>query len=176
MFPAPTPSAGFPLEYADLTIPGPPVAKIVSDDCIKVFVNSSDGTSIHLIIPSGAPAFTAASKTIFAAAIVQFLALGWGLIIIPFLVFNDIKVLSVLDAYGNEASDSLNEPNKMTLIVKENEYQLLSKAFNITNVEPIIVPTNNKVDNVEEIRKYKQLLDEGIISQAEFDAKKKELL
>ena len=35
---------------------------------------------------SGAPAFTAASNIIFAAAIVEFLALGCGLIIIPFLV------------------------------------------------------------------------------------------
>ena len=30
--------------------------------------------------------------------------------------------------------------------------------------------------NVDELRKYKQLLDEGIITQEEFDAKKKQLL
>ena len=30
--------------------------------------------------------------------------------------------------------------------------------------------------NCDEIRKYKQLLDEGIITQEEFDVKKKELL
>ena len=38
---------------------------------------------------------------------------------------------------------------------------------------------NKKTDNVdkfEEIRKYKELLDEGIITLEEFDAKKKELL
>ena len=29
---------------------------------------------------------------------------------------------------------------------------------------------------VDELRKYKQLLDDGIITQAEFDAKKKQLL
>lgn len=41
------------------------------------------------------------------------------------------------------------------IINKENEYQLLSKAFNITNVEPIIVPSNNKVDIIEEkIKNY----------------------
>ena len=34
----------------------------------------------------------------------------------------------------------------------------------------------NKVDAFEEIRKFKQLLDEGIISEAEFNMKKKELL
>ena len=95
VFPGPTPKAGFPLEYAAFTIPGPPVANIISADCINKFVNSNDGTSIHDIIPSGAPAFTAASNTIFAAAIVDCFALGCGLIIIPFLVFNDINVLNI---------------------------------------------------------------------------------
>ena len=95
VFPAPTPNAGFPLEYADFTIPGPPVAKIISADCINKFVSSNEGTSIQLIIPSGAPAFTAASRTIFAASIVDFFALGCGLIIIPFLVFKEIKVLNI---------------------------------------------------------------------------------
>ena len=46
-------------------------------------------------MPSGAPAFTAASSTTFAAAIVEFLALGCGLIIIPFLVFNANNVLKI---------------------------------------------------------------------------------
>ena len=95
VFPAPTPNAGFPLEYADFTIPGPPVAKIISADCINKFVSSNEGTSIQLIIPSGAPAFTAASRTIFAASIVDFFALGCGLIIIPFLVFKEIRVLNI---------------------------------------------------------------------------------
>ena len=71
------------------------MANIISADCINTFVNSSDGTSIHDIIPSGAPAFTAASNTIFAAAIVDCFALGCGLIIIPFLVFNAINVLNI---------------------------------------------------------------------------------
>jgi len=100
VFPAPTPNAGFPLEYAAFTIPGPPVAKIVSDLLINIFVNSKDGTSIHEIIPSGAPASTAASNTIFAASIVHFLALGWGLIIIAFLVFNAINVLNIAVEVG----------------------------------------------------------------------------
>ena len=93
--PAPTPSAGLPLLYAALTIPGPPVAKIISADCIKRFVKSNDGTSIQEIISSGAPASTAASNTTFAASIVLFLALGCGLIIIPFLVFSAAKVLNI---------------------------------------------------------------------------------
>ncbi len=34
----------------------------------------------------------------------------------------------------------------------------------------------NEVSNADEIKKYKELLDDGIISQEEFDAKKKQLL
>ena len=81
-------------------MPGPPVASIMSTDCISILVSSRDGTSIHAIMPSGAPAFTAASKTVFAASIVDFLALGWGLIIIPFLVFSAIKVLKIAVEVG----------------------------------------------------------------------------
>jgi hypothetical protein len=35
VFPEPTPSAGFQLEYAECTSPGPPVANIISEFCIK---------------------------------------------------------------------------------------------------------------------------------------------
>ena len=95
VFPAPTPSAGLPEEYAALTIPGPPVARMISADFMIRLVISSEGTSIQPIMPSGAPAFTAASNTIFAASIVDFLALGCGLMIMPFLVFKHIRVLNI---------------------------------------------------------------------------------
>ena len=52
------------------------------------------------MIPSGAPAATAASRTTFAAAIVDFLALGCGLIMIPFLVFKEIRVLNIAVEVG----------------------------------------------------------------------------
>jgi hypothetical protein len=77
VLPAPTPRAGLPLEYAAFTIPGPPVAKMVSASFISRLVISRDGASIQLMIPSGAPAATAASSTILAAAVVLFLARGW---------------------------------------------------------------------------------------------------
>ena len=60
-FPAPTPRAGVPDEYAAFTIPGPPVASIRSVSFITRFVISRLGTSIQPMIPSGAPASTAAS-------------------------------------------------------------------------------------------------------------------
>ena len=47
------------------------------------------------MIPSGAPAATAASRTTLAAAIVDFLARGCGLMIIPFLVLSEIRVLKI---------------------------------------------------------------------------------
>ena len=65
VLPAPTPKAGFPDEYAAFTIPGPPVAKIMSASLMISLVNSMDGTSIQPMIPFGAPAFTAASNTTF---------------------------------------------------------------------------------------------------------------
>lgn len=37
-------------------------------------------------------------------------------------------------------------------------------------------PMNTEITNAEELRKLKNLLDEGVISQEEFDTKKKELL
>ena len=95
VLPGPTPSAGFPEEYADLTIPGPPVARMISASLITVFVSSSDGASIQPMIPSGAPAFTAASRTTLAAAIVDALAAGCGLMMIAFLVFKQISVLKI---------------------------------------------------------------------------------
>ena len=38
------------------------------------------------------------------------------------------------------------------------------------------IQTNTTTSNADELKKYKELLDEGIISQEEFDAKKKQLL
>ena len=78
-------------------MPGPPVARIISTEgCfISAFESSIEGTSIQPIISSGAPAAIAASRTNFAAAIVDFFALGCGEKIIAFLVFNakrDLKM------------------------------------------------------------------------------------
>ncbi len=95
VLPAPTPIAGLPLEYAALTIPGPPVARITSASFIMRLVISRLGTSIQSMIPSGAPALTAASRTTFAAAIVDFFALGCGLIMMPFLVLSEMRVLNI---------------------------------------------------------------------------------
>ena len=100
VFPAPTPIAGFPLEYADLTIPGPPVARMISASRMTMLVNSRDGTSIQRIIPFGAPAASAASRMTFAAAMVDSFARGCGLITIALRVLSASKVLKIAVEVG----------------------------------------------------------------------------
>ena len=51
------------------------------------------------------------------------------------------------------------------------ELQLMENAVKRTTQ-----PVKNTSSNADEIVKYKNLLDQGIITQAEFDAKKKQLL
>ena len=43
-------------------------------------------------------------------------------------------------------------------------------------VETAAAPTIASTSNADEIKKYKELLDMGVITQEEFDAKKKQLL
>lgn len=44
------------------------------------------------------------------------------------------------------------------------------------NAEPTTPPVTSSTSNADELKKYKDLLDSGIITQEEFDAKKKQLL
>ena len=44
-----------------------------------------------------------------------------------------------------------------------------------TNIEPIVVQSPS-TSTTEELKKYKELLDSGVITQEEFDAKKKQLM
>ena len=65
-----------------------------------------------------------------------------------------------------------------------NNYAEIYSAINIelikrqskTNISKDYSVNTNEVDNIVEIKKYKELLDDGIITQEEFDKKKKELL
>ena len=98
--PAPTPRAGVPLEYAAFTMPGPPVARMMSASFMRRFVFGRLGASIQEMMSAGAPAATAASSTAFAAAIVQFFARGWGLMMMPFLVLSARSVLKIAVEVG----------------------------------------------------------------------------
>ena len=100
--PGPTPSAGFPHEYADLTIPVPPVAsiKLTAGWFIRALVASIEGSSIHKIQFSGAPALIAASLKYVAACTLHFWADGWNPNTITFLVFAAIIDLNIVVEVG----------------------------------------------------------------------------
>lgn len=51
-----------------------------------------------------------------------------------------------------------------------------SIGLGITRTQAVHTTSNPPVDAIEEIKKYKALMEEGIISQQEFDAKKRQLL
>lgn len=100
--PGPTPSAGLPEVYAALTMPGPPVARIVATPSwrMRAPVASMDGCSIHWIQFSGAPAAMAASRTILAAATEHFCANGWKPKTIGHRVLSAIKDLKIAVEVG----------------------------------------------------------------------------
>ena len=74
--------------------------KFICGCCINCCDNATVGSSIHPIIPAGAPAATAASRTILAASIVHFLARGWGEKIIPLRVLRASKALKIAVEVG----------------------------------------------------------------------------
>lgn len=64
----------------------------------------------------------------------------------------------------------VNPPRKQRTEVVEETAEMENEGFDG------YVPDNSGLDVVEELKKYKDLLDSGAISQEEFDAKKKQLL
>ena len=74
---------------------GPPVAKmsLVCGALMSSRHPSMEGMLRQPMIPLGAPAFSAASATSFAARRVQARALGWGENTMPFPAFRAIMAL-----------------------------------------------------------------------------------
>ena len=65
------------------------------------------------------------------------------------------------------------------MIYKTEKQKEVIIVENQTQVESITTQKSNPIDKnkaIEEIKQFKELLDVGIITQEEFDAKKKELL
>ena len=81
-------------------MPGPPVARMMSASFMRRFVFGRLGASIHPMMSAGAPAATAASRTAFEAAIVLFLARGWGLMTMPLRVLSARSVLKIAVEVG----------------------------------------------------------------------------
>lgn len=59
---------------------------------------------------------------------------------------------------------------------REEVHSELAKVINKVQVEKAYATNTPTQSNADELRKYKELLDDGVISQEEFDAKKKQLL
>ena len=76
----------------------------------------------------------------------------------------------------------------ITIDTKKEKIQLLVKYNSADNINNALhtalmsvksgkeTPTAKPSGNAQDLREYKQLLDEGVITQAEFDKKKKEIL
>ena len=72
----------------------------MSASFIARLVSSRLGTSTQSMMPSGAPAATAASSTTRAASMVDLLARGCGLMRMPLRVFSAIRVLKIAVEVG----------------------------------------------------------------------------
>ena len=60
---------------------------------------------------------------------------------------------------------------------RDEVYQVVSELLANRKTMPVpIIYQEKDTSNADELRKYKKLLDDGVISQEEFDAKKKQLL
>ena len=101
---------------------------------------------------------------------------GWGkrvdlpLDTISAVAMSAFKGISVSTASGNISFLAIENRNKIhsalsNLLVDRQNKTLLSNHKNISTSS-----------NVDELKKYKELLDMGVITQEEFDAKKKQLL
>lgn len=112
------------------------------------------------------------------------------------LDFDNIKTVSLLDSY-TEFSDKLHAILNYQEIIQTRMYKfkvdykdgtsnIVTAAENSEEYNVLIplvnkstdtqAPTTQEKSNVEKLREYKQLLDDSIITQEEFEAKKKELL
>ena len=93
-----------------------------------MLVISREGTSTQSMIPSGAPAATAASRISFAVAIVQSFARGCGLMMIPFLVLSASSVLKIA---------TIKYPFVLA-ISSEHNYVFHSMSYNVSIMDQLL--------------------------------------
>ena len=78
------------------------------------------------------------------------------------------------------SKDALNDPNTVILRAFNKQIPILSEKIYHLIMEKISKKqtnhSNGKISSADEIIKFKKLLDQGIITQSEFDLKKKQLL
>lgn len=96
--------------------------------------------------------------------------------------FESVKQLGVMLHFSDNSTLKymlITTETKLDSFVGKTNMDLYNKLVNKLEqiISAAVSPENTSNENVpDEIRKYKNLLDDGIITQEEFDAKKKELL
>ena len=100
--PGPTPSAGLPELYAACTMAEPPVARMMPVSLLDMssLVACMVVVSMTPMRPAGAPAFAAASCTTRTAAVVHFLAPGWGLTMMALPALSEMSDLYITVEVG----------------------------------------------------------------------------
>ncbi|EGP5214552.1 SHOCT domain-containing protein [Enterococcus faecium] len=96
--------------------------------------------------------------------------------------FESVKQLGVMVHLADNSSVKyliINSETKLDSIVGRASMDIYNKL--VAKLEWIVkekegVPTNTSESQADEIRKYKELLDDGIITEEEFNKKKQELL
>ena len=85
------------------------------------------------------------------------------------------KSITVSTSSGRISFAAIKNRNEIHEVVSKLLVERQSKP--VAPIAPVAVPTSAPTANVaDELKKFKELLDAGIITQAEFDAKKKQLL
>lgn len=89
--------------------------------------------------------------------------------------------LEISDAYENQHSViipfiMMNKTKKNSLLYRELNTRVKEILIELENIIGNKDNSNKKNDEADEIRKFKLLLDEGIITQEEFNEKKKQIL
>lgn len=85
--------------------------------------------------------------------------------------YNNLKYSDIRKAQRDENVILLSPFNRK---IAEKIYQIINEKVN--EIYSRDVGKEKYISNADEIRKYKQLLDEGIITQKEFEKKKNELI
>lgn len=102
--------------------------------------------------------------------------------------YTSIVKVTLVDSY-TEVSDKLHAVLNYQEIIQTRYYKfkvdfkdgtskIVTEQENSENYNKLmsLIGTEKPQDRTEELRKYKELLDAGVITQAEFDAKKKQIL
>ena len=149
---------------------------------ISIAVYKSKALNQNSKVVMGGTAF--AGLLVFISSILSFACVGeaketagWGLIvysIVHLLIFIGYGVMVYLQFKEMKEQEAA----RRLAIMRKKQAQNQQNAVSQTPVTSnnINVTTNTKTDNIELLKKYKELLDMGVITEEEFKKKKEELL